>query len=115
MMKIDARVENEGVTKSQTLKIGGEILHLRHRRIIYQHRNNRDSALQRDRNFQPDKIRRIIDPTIAFTATAEPSRPDDSDDNSGAFQRLLDLFSKVDAVRNGIKVHKDIPFPKVGL
>ena len=115
MMKIDTRIENERVAKGQTLEIGREILHLWHRRIIDQYRNNRDPALQGSGDFESNKIRGVVDPAIAPTATAEPSRTDDCDNNSGAFQCLLDLFPKVHAVRDGIEVHKDISLTEIGL
>src|SRR5438045_4714342 len=115
MMKINTFIENERVAKGQTLEIGREILHLWHRRIIDQYRNNRDPTLQGSGDFESNKIRRVVDPAIALTATAEPSRTDDCDNNSGAFQCLLDLFPKVHAVRDGIDVHKDISLTEIGL
>ena len=114
-MKIDTRIENERVAKGQTLEIDREILHLWHRRIIDQYRNNRNPTLQGSGNFESNKIRGVVDPAIAPTATAEPSRTDDCDNDSGAFQCLLDLFPKVHAVRDGIEVHKDISLTEIGL
>jgi len=115
MMKIDTRIENERVAKGQTLEIGWEILHLWHRRIIDQYRNDRDPTLQGSGNFESNKIRGVVDPAIAPSATAEPSRADHRDNNSGAFQCLLDLFPKVHAVRDGIEVHKNISLTEIGL
>src|SRR5438046_9151601 len=73
MMKIDTRIENERVAKGQTLEIGREILHLGHRRIVDQYRNNRAAALQGDRHFQPDKIRGVVDPANAPTDHGHPN------------------------------------------
>ncbi len=85
MMKIDTRIENERVAKGQTLEICREILHLWHRRIIDQYRNNRDPTLQGSGNFESNKIRRIVNPAIAFTPAAEPSRPYDGDNSMKTF------------------------------
>src|ERR1700730_3123487 len=109
MMKIDPHVQADGVSECKPFNL------LRQLRLIYQDRNNRNSAFQRVSNFKTNKIRWVVNPTCSLFAFAHPVRTDHSHEDLGTINHVLDVFAKIDAVRNRIKIHEYIPLAEFGL
>ena len=115
MMKINAGIEREPIAKGESFEFSGKTLRFRHRRVVYQDRDNRDAILQGARHFEPNEIGRIVDPPVGRIAAASPFRSDDGHDDLGALQGCLDVFAEIDAVWNGIEIHEDRAFAELGL
>src|SRR5205814_10449649 len=61
------------------------------------------------------EIRRIVDAPARRIFSARPFRTDDRDHDLGALQGLLDVFAKIDAVRDRIEIHEDGAFAELRL
>jgi hypothetical protein len=114
MMKVDAGIENQRVSESERPQFFRQVVDARHHSAIEQDRNHRDPALQRCRDLNADKVRRIVNPPFAI-AIPHPGRPYDRDDHERFLQGDLDFVPEIDPERNGIEIHENIPPPKFGL
>src|SRR5438874_8838037 len=114
-MEVDPGIKRETIAKGQSFQLSWKTLRVRHRRVIDEDGNNRNAGLQSARYFEPDKIRRVVDPAARLIVRSRPVRPDDGDDDLRAPQSALDVFAKIDAVRNGIEIHEDGVFAELRL
>src|SRR5436189_5805342 len=94
-MKIQSAVKWQRMPKNQSLKIGRKTPRFGHRCVIDQHRNDRNTALERVSDFQTNKIVRVIYSAKCVGLFAEPMRADHGDNDIGAFDCVVDLLAKI--------------------
>ena len=115
VMEIDPGIEREAIAKGQSFQLWRKALRVRHRRVVDEDGNDRNAGLQGARDFEPDKIRWVVDPAVGLVFRSRPVWPDDGHDHLRAAQRVFDVFAKIDAVGNGIEIHEDGVFAELRL
>src|SRR5689334_15127542 len=114
-MKIQSAVERECMSKDHFLNVGWKALPLGHWCVVNQHRNDRNTALQRVSDFQTNKIIRIVYSARSVRLLASPMRPDHRDNDIGPFDCVFDLLAKVQSRSDRVKIHKNIPLAEFRL
>jgi hypothetical protein len=102
-----------GVSVSKRAHPLGQLLLHRHQRPADQHRNDEDLALEGRQDLDANKIRRVVQPTLAAlgslrVANVEPLLPDDGQQDVALPNGLVEVFAEIDAERNGVDVQKNV-------
>src|SRR4029434_10013970 len=100
IVKINARIQGQSITEREPLERWRQRIWSRHRRVVYQQRNNWNAATGSVFEFQTNNVDRIIDSARSVALFAEPARPDDGNHQTRALDCFLDLLPEIDARRN---------------
>jgi len=98
----------DAVAKREVLQVVGQVLGTRHRRLLHEHRNDGDVALERACRLESDEIIGVVQAPLAFSVGgAQPALADDGEQHAAGSDLLLDDAAKVAARLDSGDVHED--------
>lgn len=98
----------DAIAVSEVLDVVGQLLGMRHVRIVHQNRDDGDIAGESRSDFEPHEVVVVIEPATPIGAgDRSPLRSDDGQKNAATGDVVIDGFAEVEARSDSRDIHED--------